>query len=164
MNRGSKATSSQSNKKKPQAAQQPQPSPSQPSASAEPSATTANPSAPQSNINSEKMQQIQDKVRELEHLLKIKDMSSQMASYFDELALSVEGLAGGAQAVSDVLSNWNHVFRAMSMVAPRQREGEDEETDAMKTDQVPDQVPDQAPPVLVRVPLALTKQMSDLSF
>lgn len=45
------------------------------------------------------MQQIQDKVRELEHLLKIKDMSSQMASYFDELALSVEGLAGGAQGM-----------------------------------------------------------------
>lgn len=45
----------------------------------------------------------------------------------------------------------------MSMVAPRQREGEDEEGET-------NEAPDQTPPVLVRVPLTLTKQMSDLSF
>jgi hypothetical protein len=49
------------------------------------------------------------------------------------------------------------VFRTMSMVAPRQREGEDEEDET-------NEAPDQTPPVLVRVPLTLTKQMSDLSF
>ncbi|KAJ2960193.1 hypothetical protein NQZ79_g4389 [Umbelopsis isabellina] len=160
MNRTPKPTSSSSNKKQIKKQQQPQTN-----AVEQPSEIQST-SAVQSNVNPEKMQQIQDKVQELEHLLKIKDMSGQMANYFDELAKSVEGLAGGAQAVSDVLSNWNHVFRTMSMVSPRQHESE--EKDAMVAEEAdsssPQQESTQEPPVLVRVPLNLTRQMSDLSF
>lgn len=97
MNRGAKS-SNQSNKKQPQSSQQQQVT--QKSSDADHSSISQQ-QAPivQSNVNPEKMQQIQDKVRELEHLLKIKDMSDQMAGYFDELAKSVEGLAGGAQGM-----------------------------------------------------------------
>ncbi|KAI9279224.1 DASH complex subunit Dad2-domain-containing protein [Umbelopsis sp. AD052] len=163
MNQNSKPSANASSKKQQQAAQK-QSSSSQEQQNSgldQSSAILAASNAP-SSLNSEKMQQIQDKVRELEHLLKIKDMSAQMASYFDELAKSMEGLAGGAQAVSDVLSNWNHVFRTMSMVAPRQPKGEEEEVDG--EDKKADAVTEEATPVLVRVPLPLTKQMSDLSF
>ncbi|KAH8553779.1 DASH complex subunit Dad2-domain-containing protein [Umbelopsis sp. PMI_123] len=162
MNQTSRAAASQSGKKLQQPVQKqlPQQQEQQNSGIDQSSTILAASNVP-SNLNSEKMQQIQDKVRELEHLLKIKDMSAQMASYFDELAKSMEGLAGGAQAVSDVLSNWNHVFRTMSMVAPRRAKDEDEEED---TDDKKMETPEETTPVLVRVPLTLTKQISDLSF
>lgn len=91
MNRTPKPTSSSSNKKQVKKQQQPQ------TTVVEQPSEIQSTSAVQSNVNPEKMQQIQDKMQELEHLLKIKDMSGQMANYFDELAKSVEGLAGGAQ-------------------------------------------------------------------
>lgn len=54
----------------------------------------------------------------------------------------------------------------MSMVSPRQHESE--EKDAMVAEEAdsssPQQESTQEPPVLVRVPLNLTRQMSDLSF
>ncbi|CAM0140678.1 unnamed protein product [Umbelopsis sp. WA50703] len=147
MNRTPKPTSSSSNKKQLKKQQQPQAN------TAEQANEPQQTSTVQSNLNPEKMQQIQDKVQELEHLLKIKDMSGQMANYFDELAKSVEGLAGGAQAVSDVLSNWNHVFRTMSMVSPRQHENE--EKDSMEAEDMVSSLPKQdctqEPPVLVRM-------------
>lgn len=54
----------------------------------------------------------------------------------------------------------------MSMVSPRQHESEDKDVmmgeEAGKS--LPQQENTQEPPVLVRVPLNLTRQMSDLSF
>ncbi|KAM3579480.1 hypothetical protein VKS41_007936 [Umbelopsis sp. WA50703] len=97
MNRTPKPTSSSSNKKQLKKQQQPQAN------TAEQANEPQQTSTVQSNLNPEKMQQIQDKVQELEHLLKIKDMSGQMANYFDELAKSVEGLAGGAQGMQNNL-------------------------------------------------------------
>jgi hypothetical protein len=49
----------------------------------------------------------------------------------------------------------------MSMVAPRRAKDEDEEED---TDDKKMETPEETTPVLVRVPLTLTKQISDLSF
>lgn len=51
----------------------------------------------------------------------------------------------------------------MSMVAPRQPKGEEEEEEE-NTDDKKVVAMEEATPVLVRVPLPLTKQMSDLSF
>lgn len=50
----------------------------------------------------------------------------------------------------------------MSMVAPRQPKGEEEEEENAADKKV--EATEEATPVLVRVPLPLTKQMSDLSF
>jgi signal recognition particle GTPase len=98
MNQSSKPSANPSSKKQQQAAhKQPPPSQEQPNSGLDQSSAILAASNVPSSLNSEKMQQIQDKVRELEHLLKIKDMSAQMANYFDQLAKSMEGLAGGAQ-------------------------------------------------------------------
>jgi signal recognition particle GTPase len=98
MNQNSKPSVNASSKKQQQVSQkQLPPAQEQQNSGLDQSSAILAASNASSSLNSEKMQQIQDKVRELEHLLKIKDMSAQMASYFDELAKSMEGLAGGAQ-------------------------------------------------------------------
>lgn len=98
MNPSSKPSANASGKKQQQISQkQAPPAQEQQNSGLDQSSAILTASNASSSLSSEKMQQIQDKVRELEHLLKIKDMSAQMASYFDELAKSMEGLAGGAQ-------------------------------------------------------------------
>jgi len=66
-------------------------------------------------VTSTLMTKLQEKHAEYEHLRQVRDMSSQLVVYFDELARSTEVLVNGVEAVSNVLGNWNNVFRVMSM-------------------------------------------------
>ncbi|OZJ03477.1 hypothetical protein BZG36_02741 [Bifiguratus adelaidae] len=76
--------------------------------------------------NNALLMRLQEKQKEYDNLVQVRDMSKQLVTYFEELAKSMEGLSDGSHAIASVLNNWNHVFRLMSLAheqAPDQIEG-----------------------------------------
>ncbi|CAO3653196.1 unnamed protein product [Cunninghamella blakesleeana] len=63
-----------------------------------------------------KLQLLQEKTVELEHLLKIKEQTDQLYSYFEQLARNMDDLKHDAQGVATSLGNWNDVFRTMGLI------------------------------------------------
>ncbi|KAI8059570.1 DASH complex subunit Dad2-domain-containing protein [Gongronella butleri] len=60
-----------------------------------------------------KMSLINEKQQELDELVQIKDLSELLVRHFEQLTQSVHNLADGSQGVSQVLGNWDYVFRTM---------------------------------------------------
>ncbi|CAO3650478.1 unnamed protein product [Cunninghamella echinulata] len=63
-----------------------------------------------------KLQLLQEKTTELEHLLKIKEQTNQLCQYFEQLAQNMDDLQHDAKGVANSLGNWNDVFRTMGLI------------------------------------------------
>ncbi|KAG9284229.1 hypothetical protein G9A89_002039 [Geosiphon pyriformis] len=61
------------------------------------------------------LEKLQEKQLEYENLVLVKETSAQLAAHFTALAERLEELNGGCQAVANVLSNWQTVFKAVMM-------------------------------------------------
>ncbi|KAI8141707.1 hypothetical protein BJV82DRAFT_670220 [Fennellomyces sp. T-0311] len=57
---------------------------------------------------------IREKAQEFRELSKIKKQSEDLVHYFDGLQKSMQMLSQDVQGTSDMLANWNHVFRIMA--------------------------------------------------
>lgn len=60
---------------------------------------------------------IQEKRNELENLIALRELSSNLASQMEQLEGKLATLADGTQAVATVLANWHTVLGAISMAS-----------------------------------------------
>ncbi|KAI9009993.1 hypothetical protein CLU79DRAFT_839798 [Phycomyces nitens] len=65
-----------------------------------------------------KLNLIREKTLELEKIKEINSMSNDLVLLFADIADSMKDLSKGSEGVSNIMSNWDHVFRIMSMVNP----------------------------------------------
>ncbi|RIB17039.1 DASH complex subunit Dad2-domain-containing protein [Gigaspora rosea] len=68
---------------------------------------------------------LQEKQEEYENLLILKKTSQELVNYFDALALKIEELNNGCEAVAMVLRNWQTVFRSLVLSEETQSQSQD---------------------------------------
>lgn len=62
---------------------------------------------------------IQEKQKELENLLQMKELSATLAEQMVDLESKLETLADGTDGVAKVLANWQNVFRAINLATAK---------------------------------------------
>ncbi|KAI9597192.1 DASH complex subunit Dad2-domain-containing protein [Syncephalis fuscata] len=65
--------------------------------------------------------QLEEKQRELQGLLAIRDLSRGLHNYMETLCERIDELNSGYEAISQVMGNWQNVFRDMNLVEAQKK-------------------------------------------